>query len=118
LGWYGVERCRRCCGARAAPLQARAAPVALAVGLATAILIWAAHLLPRGSPFRDPFPGSGFDALWWAAVLTEIAVALAFAAAGAYSLRESLEKRLGWVEFSVSTEAKHSMFTRCGSIAF
>jgi hypothetical protein len=72
-----------------------ATPVALAVGLATAILTSAAHLLPRCSAFCDPFPGSGVDALSWAAVLAEIAAALAFAAAGAYALRGSPIKRLG-----------------------
>ena len=70
-----------------------AAPVALAVGLATAIVVSAAHLLPRWSPFCDPFPGSRVDALSWAAVLAEIAAALAFAAAGAYALRRA-PKRL------------------------
>ena len=66
-----------------------AAAVSFAVGLATAILVSAAHLLPRWSAFCDPFPGSGVDALSWAAVVAEIGAALAFAAAGAYAFRGS-----------------------------
>src|SRR5262245_12076126 len=50
-----------------------AATVALVVGLATAILVAAAHLLPPWSALSDAFPGSGVDALSWAAVLAEIA---------------------------------------------
>jgi hypothetical protein len=72
-----------------------AAPVAVAVGLATAILVSVVHLLPRWSAFCDPFPGSGVDALSWAAALAEIGAALAFAAAGACALGAAPAQRLG-----------------------
>jgi hypothetical protein len=57
--------------------------VAMVVGFATALAVAQAHLLPRWSVFSDAFPGASVDAWSWAAVLAEIAAALAFGAAGA-----------------------------------
>ncbi|SRR5712692_1537295 len=68
-------------GHRLAPLVAVAAGFPLALGVA------AVHLLPSWSAFSDSLPDGGADALSWAAVLAEIAGALAFGAAGAYLLR-------------------------------
>lgn len=59
----------------------------VAVAFPTALVVAASHLLPQWSALSDAFPGSGVDALSWAAVLSEIAGALAFGAAGAYVLR-------------------------------
>ena len=64
-----------------------AAPVAVAVGFASALGIAFVHLLPVRSAFSDPFPGSTVDSLSWAVVLLEIAGALAFGAAALYALR-------------------------------
>jgi hypothetical protein len=68
-------------GHRLAPL------VAVAHGFSQALGVAAVHLPPTWSAFSDSLPDAGADALSWAAVLLEIAGALAFAAAGAYVLR-------------------------------
>jgi hypothetical protein len=68
-------------GHRLAPL------VAVVVAFPAAIGVAASHLLPHWSSLSDAFPGSGVDAISWAAVLSEIAGALALGLAGAYALR-------------------------------
>ena len=68
-------------GYRLAPL------VAVATGFFLALGVAAVHLLPPWSAFSDSLPNGDVDALSWAAVLIEIAGALAFGAAGAYVLR-------------------------------
>lgn len=75
-------------GHRAAPLAA------VAVGFAGALGVAASHLLPQWSSFSDAFPGGGVDALSWAAVLAEIAGALALGLAGLYALRSNARMRL------------------------
>jgi hypothetical protein len=74
-------------GHRLAPL------LALAHGFSQALGVAAVHLLPRWSAFSDSLPDGGADALSWAAVLIEIAGALAFGAAGAYALRRGRASR-------------------------
>ena len=72
----------------------RLAPlVAVAVGFPTALGVAASHLLPHWSLFSDAFPGSGVDALSYAAVLVEIISALVLGAAGAYVLRRTGQRR-------------------------
>lgn len=72
-------------GHRVAPL------VAVVHGFSQALGVAAVHLLPHWSAFSDSLPDGHVDALSWAAVLAEIAGALALGAAGAYALRHS-----GW----------------------
>lgn len=65
----------------------RLAPiVAAAVGLASAVGFAATHLLPRWSPFSDPFTGNSVaphvTALSWFTALFEIAADVAFGVAG------------------------------------
>ena len=61
--------------------------VAVVAGWSQALGVAAVHLLPRWSAFSDSLLGGSGDALSWAAVLFEIAGALAFGTAGAYLLR-------------------------------
>jgi hypothetical protein len=71
-------------------LRHRLAPVVAVIGgWPIAIGVTAAHLLPHWSVFSDAFPGSAVSPVSWAAVLIEIAGALALGAAGAYALRVS-----------------------------
>jgi hypothetical protein len=65
----------------------RAPLVAAVVGFTAAIGVSAAHLLPHWSSLSDSLPDGNVDALSWAAVLVEIAGAIAFGAAGLYALR-------------------------------
>ena len=69
-------------GHRLAPL------IAVAAGFPVALGVAAVHLAPQWSAFSDSLPDGHVDAWTWAAVLVEIAGALAFAAAGAYVLRQ------------------------------
>ncbi len=69
-------------------LRPRLAPlVAAATGFSLGLGVAVVHLLPRWSALSDSLPDGGVDALSWAAVLIEIAGALAFGAAGVYALR-------------------------------
>ena len=61
--------------------------VAAVVGFTAAIGVSAAHLLPHWSALSDSLPDGNVDALSWAAVLIEIAGAIAFGVAGLYTLR-------------------------------
>ena len=82
-------------GHRLAPL------VAVAHGFSQALGVAAVHLLPRWSAFSDSLADVGADGLSWAAVLAEIAGALAFGAAGAYVLRRGQRRAR---DFPVPTE--------------
>ena len=69
-----------------------AAPLAaIAVGLPSAVLFAASHLLPHWSSFSDSFTGSetgpGVNAFSWFSAVFEIAADLAFAFAGLLVLR-------------------------------
>jgi hypothetical protein len=64
----------------------RAPQAAVAVGLWTAIAVSASHLAPHWSAFSDPYAAHSLDLWSWAAMLLEIAAALAFAAAGVAAL--------------------------------
>lgn len=75
-------------GHRLAPL------VAVAHGFSQALGVAAVHLLPRWGALSDSLPDGGVDALSWAAVLVEIAGALAFGAAGAYAFHRAGAARL------------------------
>jgi hypothetical protein len=66
-----------------------AAVVAAGVGLFNAVGVAAVHLLPRWGALSDSFTSGNAEAVSWAAVLLEIAGALAFGVAGLYELRES-----------------------------
>ncbi|HEY2663349.1 MAG TPA: hypothetical protein VGI47_03350 [Candidatus Binataceae bacterium] len=57
--------------------------VAVLVGFPMALGVAASHLLPRWRSLSEAFPSSAVDALSYAAVLTEIAGALALGVAGA-----------------------------------
>jgi hypothetical protein len=66
----------------------RLAPVAaVAAGLPAAIGVAAVHLLPGWGVFSDSLPDGHVDRLTWAAVLVEIAGALAFGLAGLVEVR-------------------------------
>jgi hypothetical protein len=60
----------------------RAPMVAAAVGLGTVLAVSASHLAPHWSAASDPYPGQGLDAWSWAAMLSEVAAALAFGVLG------------------------------------
>jgi hypothetical protein len=66
--------------------------IAVAHGLSQGLGVAAVHLLPRWGTFSDSLPDGGADALSWAAVLLEIAAALAFGAAGVYVLRRGTRR--------------------------
>jgi len=59
---------------------------AIAVGV-TGLAIVAVHLAPSWGSFSDSLPDGHVDGFTWAAVLIEMAGALAFGAAGLYALR-------------------------------
>jgi hypothetical protein len=61
----------------------RAPLVAAVVGLWTVVAVSASHLAPHWSAASDPYPGQGLDAWSWAAMLSEVAAALAFGVLGA-----------------------------------
>ncbi len=66
----------------------RLAPaLAVAVGFLNALGVSAVHLWPRWSAFSDPFPGGNESGVSWAAVLLEIAAALALGVAGLFASR-------------------------------
>jgi hypothetical protein len=60
--------------------------VAMLAGFFVALGVAAVHLAPRWSVFSDAFPGGRVDAWSWIAVLVELVSAVAFGAAGAYTL--------------------------------
>jgi hypothetical protein len=68
-------------GHRVAPL------VAIAAGFSQAIGVSAVHLLPEWGAFSDSLSSGSVDALSWLAVLSEIAGAAIFGAAGVAVLR-------------------------------
>jgi hypothetical protein len=70
----------------------RLAPIAaVAGGLPAAAGVAAVHLLPSWGLFSDSLPDGHVDGFTWAAVLVEIAGALAFGLAGLVAAR-----RVGW----------------------
>jgi hypothetical protein len=75
-----------------------APPVAVAAGFSQALGVAAVHLLPRWSALNDSLAAGGADGLSWAAVLIEIAGALAFGAAGAYALRRGTPRAIARLE--------------------
>lgn len=68
----------------------RRAPAAAAVaGLLLAVGAGASHLLPEWSVLSDSLIGSSADGFTWFAVIAEVTAALAFGAAGWWSLRRT-----------------------------
>lgn len=65
----------------------RAALVATAVGLSSAVLIASAHLVPDWGVFSDSYVGGSFDAFSWAVAVAEVVAALALGLVGAVRLR-------------------------------
>jgi hypothetical protein len=65
----------------------RAALSAAVVGLSGAAGVVASHLAPHWSAFSDPYPQIDPDLLSWAAMLAEVAAALALALVGWRELR-------------------------------
>lgn len=73
--------------ARVVTRHRHAPATALVVGLLTAALVTAAHLLPDWGAFSDSLPDGDVDALTWAAAVAETVGGLVLAGAAAYTLR-------------------------------
>ncbi len=66
-----------------------APPLAIAVGLGSALAVTASHIAPHWSAFSDSYPDNGLDVLAWASMLAVIAAAGMVALAGVNQLRRN-----------------------------
>jgi hypothetical protein len=65
----------------------RAAFVAAAVGLSSAVLVVNAHLVPHWGALSDSYVGGSFDGFSWAVVIAEVVASLALGLVGLGRLR-------------------------------
>jgi hypothetical protein len=65
----------------------RAALVATAVGLSSALQIASAHLVPNWGPLSDSYVGGSFDVFSWTVAIAEVVAALTLGLVGARRLR-------------------------------
>jgi hypothetical protein len=65
----------------------RAAVIATAVGLSSAVLVANAHLVPHWGVLSDSYVGGSFDAFSWAVAIAEVVASLALGLVGLGRLR-------------------------------